>query len=301
MPYVLFKRALEHARDFAAGSAAVPTALAAWFAAALGNWFASYEASFTPLYLAAVCVVAWQSGWPAGLLLAAASVANQVAVGIVLGHPYSNAGYFALDTANTAFVACLVVALVGGLKLVCERERTHARIDPLTGALNGLAFVEALSVELARHRREGGPFAVAYIDCDDFKSVNARLGHRAGDALLRVIVDALHRGLRKTDVVARRGGDEFALLLPKTGTAAAQNVLDQLLPALSMATASQDFTVTFSVGVVVFEEAPASEDIVLSSAEDVMNRAKKDGKNRAVYETVGSRAEVAPPARAAGG
>ena len=98
----------------------------------------------------------------------------------------------------------------------------HVRVDYLTGALDNMGSFEALGVELTRHRREAAPFAVAYIDCNDFTSVNDRLGHRAGDMLLGVIVDTLTRALRKTDIVARLGGDEFAVLLPKTGMAAAK-------------------------------------------------------------------------------
>ncbi|HWI12739.1 MAG TPA: diguanylate cyclase, partial [Burkholderiales bacterium] len=90
--------------------------------------------------------------------------------------------------------------------------------------------------------------------------------------------------------------------LPKTGLAAAQAVIDQLLDALNMAAASQDFRVTFSVGVAVFEAPPASEDVVLSLADRLMYRAKTEGKNRVVYETAGiPHADAAPQPHTAAG
>jgi diguanylate cyclase (GGDEF)-like protein len=304
MPYALLRRTVERFTDTALLDGRLVSVYASigWIVIAVADWMTTYELSLNPFYVIVFCLVTWHSGWRAGLVFVLLSFANQVAIGVVLGHPYSRPTYFLVTNFNKLFSACLLVALVARLKLVHERERTHARVDYLTGALNNMGFFEALSVELARHRREAAPFAVAYLDCDDFKSVNDRLGHRAGDMLLSLIVDTLTRALRKTDVVARLGGDEFAVLLPKTGMAAAQNVVQQVLDSLNMAAAAQDFTVTFSVGVVVFDETPETEDVVLSSADRLMYRAKSEGKNRVVYESASTPAwNTAAPAQSAYG
>jgi diguanylate cyclase (GGDEF)-like protein len=89
-----------------------------------------------------------------------------------------------------------------------------ARVDYLTHIPNKLGFDEQLKIEIARHRRDRNPFAVAYIDCDNFKSVNDTRGHAAGDRVLKVVAETARANLRVTDVFARLGGDEFAVILP---------------------------------------------------------------------------------------
>src|SRR6185312_6159583 len=103
-----------------------------------------------------------------------------------------------------------------------------ARIDALTGVANGRTFYDLARVELCRFQRTGRPFTVAYLDLDNFKQVNDRLGHPAGDDLLRRVAQVLRDNTRVLDVPARLGGDEFALLLPETDAEDALPVLSKL-------------------------------------------------------------------------
>lgn len=91
-------------------------------------------------------------------------------------------------------------------------DETAADTDYLTGALNPRGFYERVQQEIGRSARTHKPFAVAYIDLDNFKVVNDTLGHSVGDELLITVVSILDNHLRKIDVVARLGGDEFAIL-----------------------------------------------------------------------------------------
>src|SRR5437773_2624774 len=127
----------------------------------------------------------------------------------------------------------LVSQAVARLRLAHARERELARRDALTGAPNARAFYELAGAEIARARRYIHPFSVAYLDLDDFKLVNDRLGHLAGDAVLRSVARALGGVLRASDVVARLGGDEFAVLLPEAGAAPARLATDKLRQALA--------------------------------------------------------------------
>src|SRR5207247_8805845 len=88
--------------------------------------------------------------------------------------------------------------------------------DPLTSVLNARAFSHELAQELSRNRRYGRPLALIYLDLDDFKSVNDAHGHATGDAVLRLVADAMRGAVRQADVVGRLGGDEFAGLMPET-------------------------------------------------------------------------------------
>lgn len=124
-----------------------------------------------------------------------------------------------------------------GQRRELERHRddlAHAsRIDPLTGALNRRGFEERLDAELAEASSSGRPLTLATIDLDDFKEVNDRDGHAAGDALLVLIVERLTGALRPGDAIGRLGGDEFAVVLPGTGDTDAEAVVGRLREALA--------------------------------------------------------------------
>jgi diguanylate cyclase (GGDEF)-like protein len=113
-----------------------------------------------------------------------------------------------------------------------ERHREElaelSRTDPLTGCLNRRGFAERLDDELAR-----GPVALIQLDLNDFKSVNDRHGHAAGDELLRWVGSTLKGLLRSSDVTGRLGGDEFALLLPGLDAGEARAVADRTVAALA--------------------------------------------------------------------
>ena len=109
-----------------------------------------------------------------------------------------------------------------------RRERAISRTDGLTGLLNGRGFYEAAAVELARSSRYRHPLTLAYVDLDDFKEINDRLGHARGDAVLVAVAHALRRACRSTDLVGRLGGDEFVVLFPETDRDAAEAALVKL-------------------------------------------------------------------------
>jgi diguanylate cyclase (GGDEF)-like protein len=124
-------------------------------------------------------------------------------------------------------------ALATAAKRIAELEKL-AREDGLTGLLNRRSFDLELSRAIEFQARYGGDMALVLIDLDDFKSVNDRLGHAAGDALLRHVAALLLNEVRKSDVVGRIGGDEFALILWRLSPAAAKrkaNTLRQRLAA----------------------------------------------------------------------
>jgi diguanylate cyclase (GGDEF)-like protein len=118
-----------------------------------------------------------------------------------------------------------------------ERQRDElariAEIDPLTEALNRRGFEELLGRELTEAGRDSRPLTLAVLDLDDFKAVNDREGHAAGDALLRQTVERLRSVLRPMDAVGRLGGDEFAILFPRTGELDADLAVGRLRNALA--------------------------------------------------------------------
>src|SRR5216683_2248689 len=162
-----------------------------------------------------------------------------------------------------------------------DAARRLAIRDPLTLVYNARAFAERLGQELKRTRRYGRPLSVLYLDLDDFKRVNDSHGHQTGDAVLKLVADAIRRAVRQLDVVSRLGGDEFAVLMPETdgdlADAAAARLAKELRDAFKGTPA-----VTASVGVVSCTRAEAGVDEVLRQADQAMYQAKRKGKDQAV-------------------
>ncbi|WP_291297897.1 diguanylate cyclase domain-containing protein [Elioraea sp.] len=160
----------------------------------------------------------------------------------------------------------------------------QARTDPLTGLMNRRAFLEELSRRLDRLDRERQPGALLYLDLDNFKPVNDRLGHEAGDAALRAAAQMLRGAVRPTDLVARLGGDEFALWLDGADERIAVLRADRLLAdaPLSLAHVSLDAEtpISFSIGIAVRDSA-AREDLshMMMRADTAMYAAKRGGKS----------------------
>lgn len=161
-----------------------------------------------------------------------------------------------------------------------ERLRYLADHDALTDLINRRRFEEELEHQLAQGRRYGMTGALLVLDLDGFKAVNDSHGHRAGDRVLCAVADALRQRLRESDVVARVGGDEFAVLLPRAGTDEAEQVCQSLEQAIPREVAAPgEHRIEVSVGFAPFVEGVQSIDEVLSAA-DASMYAVKAGRPR---------------------
>jgi diguanylate cyclase (GGDEF)-like protein len=170
-------------------------------------------------------------------------------------------------------------------------ERTEAELrhladhDSLTGLLNRRSFRSELDQHVSFNARYGGRGAVMIIDIDGLKAVNDKLGHQAGDTLIRRVADILRERVRATDLVARLSGDEFAVLMPQTDTAGALQLGEDLRSkvAESFPFAAEVEGATISVGVTMFGGANrAGAEAVLVAADEAMYSAKAEGRNRIV-------------------
>lgn len=171
-----------------------------------------------------------------------------------------------------------------GDRVRLEEELRHlAAHDPLTGAFNRRAFVDAAVRERARASRSGLGLSVLLLDLDRFKMVNDTHGHGAGDGVLVHFVQLLNQMLRTSDILGRTGGEEFAVLLPQTDRAAAMAIAERLRAAVEATPAPHvphPIAVTVSIGVA--EVAPGEDGIdgALNRADRALYRAKDLGRNR---------------------
>lgn len=175
------------------------------------------------------------------------------------------------------------VALDVTARIVAEKElEHHAKNDLLTGLPNRRNFMTELGQALQRSCQRGQQLAVGFIDLDGFKRVNDRLGHEAGDELLRQVAGRLKQVCRESDMVARLGGDEFTFLLRGVSGVGARQVMTEVLNQLeeSFPIGGSAVSITASIGLSLFPEDGINSQQLLRNADSAMYCAKQNGKGR---------------------
>ena len=203
-------------------------------------------------------------------------------------------GAFGSDSPNESllllatFIGVVAMMAMTLAAAVSERRRFEAQLarladhDSLTDLLSRRRFQAELRRLLAEARRYRTHGSLLFLDLDDFKRVNDRLGHSAGDELLIGLAALLCSRLRDSDLLARLGGDEFAIVLPHTGSAQAQALAGQLLDAIrshSFPIGSDPVAVTASIGIALFPEHGNTIEELLARADSAMYEAKGAGRN----------------------
>ena len=201
----------------------------------------------------------------------------------------------------TVFVALALVLALGSSMLTPLRElfrrAEHADTDELTSLANRRAFKEAMRQEIQRAKRYGTPLSLTLFDLDHFKEVNDTHGHPAGDRVLVAAARAVERNLRESDVFARVGGEEFAVLLPNTSEDGAVDLAERLraaLQAISPLALDVDAQISASFGVVEFDRGssdPTGESLI-AAADAALYNAKWLGRNRVFSARVAEHEEV---------
>ena len=163
-----------------------------------------------------------------------------------------------------------------------RRSRRLADLDALTGLHNRRYFHETLAREVARAGRYGRSLALVILDIDDFKAINDEIGHLAGDAVLSEVAKRLRAVVRSADIACRVGGDEFAVILPESSAADAEQLYHRVRRAVAAAPVEQAGHMDLSGGIA---ERLDGEDppTLFERADEALYRAKALGKGRAVW------------------
>jgi diguanylate cyclase (GGDEF)-like protein len=244
--------------------------------------------SLIVFYLIPVSLSAWFVGKRSGLLFCLLAIVVRV-----VADEWSRPSIFTHSVLHywnelIEFLFLIIMSLLfSTLKKNLENEKELARRDPLTDTLNRRAFFDLTEHEINRSLRYDLPLTVAYIDLDNFKVVNDRLGHKTGDELLRSVVSTIRSNIRSSDVLARFGGDEFVILLPDTPGDAALRFLNKMHDNLNQAMARSSWPVSFSIGAVTYRMAPSTVDEVIRYADELMYTVKHGGKNRLLHKEIG--------------
>ncbi len=160
-------------------------------------------------------------------------------------------------------------------------ELTH--LDPLTGIANRRYFFERASLEYARSKRYLTPLCIASMDIDHFKLVNDNHGHAAGDEVIKMLCSISQGMLRETELLARIGGEEFAILMPNTKLDGASHLGDRLRQVIAdhqLTYEGQEISISVSIGIAELSPKDSSIEDCLRKADKAMYMAKENGRNR---------------------
>jgi diguanylate cyclase (GGDEF)-like protein len=245
--------------------------------------FISGSFQFLIFYLFPVFFVTWFANKASGIIASSLS-----AIVWLIDDRLASAGetHLLMSYGNLAVsfgFLLYAVFLVSRLKSILLHERELANTDYLTKVANSRYFSEVVQTEVDRSRRYNHILTLAYIDVDNFKAVNDRFGHSAGDALLTTIASKMKANIRTVDVLARLGGDEFAILFPETDAQGAKIVIDRIRQNIDRTAHGKDWPMTISVGVVTCPKVPVSMDKLVMLADEAMYMAKQAGKDTVTY------------------
>lgn len=166
-----------------------------------------------------------------------------------------------------------------------DQAKRESMLDPMTQTWNRRGFAELAKREIAKARRANKPLALIMIDIDHFKRINDTFGHPEGDKTIITLARLLRSGSRTTDVLARLGGEEFAILMPEIGRDDALRLsesLRQMVEVGSNINGGKGFTISVGVKWVELLNADVNEDVLVALADKALYEAKQSGRNRVV-------------------
>jgi diguanylate cyclase (GGDEF)-like protein len=247
--------------------------------------YATGDYSFILFYLIPIFFAAWFVGSVVGTAACAGSFLSSLLANphrYVLRH-YSHPSFYFWDLSLEFTYLILMSLMFSALKVRFDAEREMSRIDPLTEALNRRALLELATYEIAKCSRHFRPLSIAFIDLDNFKTVNDQMGHAEGDKVLCEVATSLGKTLRKADTIARVGGDEFVVMLPETADETAGAVLSKVRENLLASMTKNGWPVTFSIGLITHEAPTCSAEEMIDQADRLMYSIKNTHKNEILH------------------
>jgi len=223
--------------------------------------------------------------WTAGLCIVAHALLLWVAAG-ALGVESADLGAGRANQAVHFAMLALGGIIMATVAQRAKRLRLMVGVDHLTGLSQRAPFVERIDEELARARRRGAPLSVAILDLDGFKAFNDTFGHPVGDRALQAVATRLRSSVRKSDLVARFGGEEFVVAFPETAVEQARHRVEHIRAELARVSIQvgrgEQRQVTVSAGLGSWPADGETFDAVLTTADARLYEAKRSGKNRVV-------------------
>lgn len=234
---------------------------------------------FAPLYMPIICGAAWGLGAREGYFVAVITAFLAVLPRLQVGSP-AIPETLALGVLIRIGAFIFLAATITSFRRSYDRELFHAHRDRMTGTLNKEVFQKRCATAIQDAAHTGQALLLAILDLDDFKAVNNREGHQAGDDVLRTFAKGTAAIMRREDLIGRIGGDEFALLVRVPSMAEGQGVARDIHTRLTEVLTNSRYHVTCSMGAVLIpSDAPRNDSELMHLADQAMYRAKQTGKN----------------------
>jgi len=218
-----------------------------------------------------------------GYIISLVCAALMVAIALLGGEDYGSFWVFSWNLATIVGYNFLYTYIVSRLLEIIKELRALSVRDPLTQAANWRYFEEYFNSVLHRAKREKTELTCLFFDIDDFKSANDRLGHAAGDEILKTVSKVILAGIRPDDILARLGGDEFAVILLNMNFAVSEKAAGRLFADAKAVLQGKGLSVTFSVGAVTYRNLPSTVDEIIKKADALMYDVKKSGKDSMLH------------------
>lgn len=247
------------------------------------DYSTSSELYLEVLYFIPILLAAWYGRKLIAIYETVFCALLSIIVDLLLNHFHYYSFAHIWNFTSTLVILIVFVMLIIKLKHSIEGEKYLARTDFKTKALNSLALYEIIASEMQISIRHKYPLTLAYIDVDNFKSINDTYGHSVGDVLLLEIVNIIKNNIRKNDAIARLGGDEFAILFPRTGKDGAKTAVENIRDKLMSMVNGHGYNISFSIGVVIFIKIPSKAEEMISLGDQTMYAVKESTKNSIKY------------------
>ncbi|MDD5772003.1 MAG: GGDEF domain-containing protein [bacterium] len=245
------------------------------------------ELAFSMLYFVPIIMTTWLINKEAGYLIAIISIISWFAIDMVIIKEFKSPIVPYINGIFRSSLFLFMVFILSELKKNLDLQKELAGTDSLTGINNRRAFFILAEAEINRAVRFKNSFSVAYIDLDNFKSINDRFGHDTGDVLLRMVAGTIKHNIRSTDVFARLGGDEFIILFSEVSKSEIACVLaGRFQSSLKEIMKKNEWPVTLSVGIAVYKKVPASVDELIKESDSIMYFAKQSGKDKIKHKII---------------
>ncbi|MBL0767288.1 GGDEF domain-containing protein [Sphingopyxis sp. DHUNG17] len=240
--------------------------------AAVGDLVSGKDIWFGPVYLFVLCVATWLLGWAVGH---GVGIFCMILTFIINGaslYPYATSA-FSLDLVMRFVAMSIILSAIAAVRGAYMREWWLARIDSMTGALNRQAFFEfgELMCDVGSWR------VMLFADLDGFKAINDGEGHAVGDQCLKDFARSIRASIRKADIFARMGGDEFVIFMSVKGKATGPAVAERLHRVMNSVPSPAQRDLRSSVGALIIPPGRASLDDLVRQADDLMYSAKAIG------------------------
>lgn len=256
------------------------------------DYVTGHEISFSIFFLFPISIAVWYGNRVTGSVVSLASAAVWAFVEHVSVLTYSREWILYWNSGVRLGFFLIVAWLLAEFRSNLRRQQRLASTDNLTGLLNRTGFIECAVPVMAAATRHAHPTTIGFADLNGFKRINDTLGHAEGDAALQRLGSLLMRSRRGSEIAARYGGDEFVLLLPRTGLDGARQFFDEFSRAAESEIRDGGWTgLSVSIGAIVFEQGPPDLMEALRLADGLMYRAKAAsgaGAGRIIIESAAS-------------